>query len=230
MRECKEAMGSKVAPRAVRGPRERRGRMVRLRLAGCVFCLLLFSAAAQAAAADAQPILEKATPSSGCPGTSVTLTGKDFDAGSSRAVFRAKVFPFVSSEPATIVNGTEATTVVPIFLTVTSEDEKGKVSLIDGDGDSSNRIPFTLTSLVTCFKGGGGGGGTTGPTGPTGPEGGKGTTGATGPTGPEGKGGTGGTGTGTGPTGPTGPEGKGTTGPTGEKGEKGEKGETGPTG
>src|SRR5262249_47656273 len=153
-------------------------------------------------------------PNAGCPGTTVTLSGKNFGTpGTGRAAFIAGVLPFFSLQPATITSNSSATTVVPILLT--TADQKATVSLVTREGNNSNPVPFTLTSLVSCFKGGGGGGsGATGPTGPTGP------TGATGPTGPPG-GGTGGSGV-TGATGATG-----ATGPTGEKGEKGDKGENG---
>jgi hypothetical protein len=182
--------------------------------------VLVLLSGAQVASAKASIVLEKATPESGCPGTTVTLTGKNFGSpGSGKAEFRAKVFPFNSDEAATITSSTSATTVVPIFLAVTSADEKGSLAL-DRGGNDSNKINFTLTSLATCFKGGGGGG--TGPTGPPGP------TGATGPTGAGG--GTGGEPGPTGPTGSTGEKGEGVTGATGPTGEKGEKGEAGPTG
>jgi hypothetical protein len=184
---------------------------------------------ATAALAKAGPTLEEATPSSGCPGATVTLSGKNFGApGPAKAEFTAKVFPFNTQEGATVTSSTSATTVVPIFLTLTSTDEKGSVALDLGKGGESKRIAFTLTSLVTCFKGGGGGGGN-GPTGVTGATGPAGEKGATGPTGPTGIGG--GTGGEPGPTGPTGASGeKGATGEKGEKGEKGEAGEKGATG
>ena len=196
--------------------------------------LLALGSAAQAAAKT--PVLESASPSSGCPGTHITLTGKRFGSTGGKAEFLAGVFPFRSDVPVTITSSTTAETEVPIFLTV--KDEEGRVE-IDFRGADSNHIPFTFTSLVTCFKGeGGGGGGTTGPTGPTGPEGKEGSEGKEGPTGPAGEGGGGGEGT-TGPTGPTGEGGGGggTTGPTGPTGPTGAggggggpTGATGPTG
>jgi hypothetical protein len=202
-------------------------------LAGALGALgvLVLTSAAQAAPRPQHPVLEGVSPSSGCPGATITLTGKNFSTtGRAIGEFTAPAVPFFSTSPATVKSATEATTVVPIFLA--ASDLKGQVAL-DVSGPDSNRLPFTLTSLARCFTGGGGGG--VGPTGPTGPEG------KEGPTGPEGSGGpSAGTTGATGPTGPTGPAGSGTgsgepgptgaTGPTGQKGEKGEKGEPGPTG
>jgi len=175
---------------------------------------------AASASANPAPVLEKVEQSSGCPGATITFTGKKFgNPGKAKAEFQAHSFPFYQEEEANVTSSTSATSVLPIFLTV--KDLTGRVAL-DTSGNDSNHLPITLTSLASCF-GGGGGGGATGPTGPTGPEGPKGATGATGPTGPEGGGGGGG-----GATGPTGPTGE--QGPTGEKGEKGEKGATGEPG
>jgi hypothetical protein len=183
--------------------------------------LLVFLSSAQAA--SAHPILETASPDLGCPGTEITLAGQNFGAtGKAKAEFAANVPPFHFTEQATVTSSTSAKTVVPIFLVVTSKDEEGTIAL--DNGHDSNAIAFTLTSLVSCLKGGGGAG-TTGPTGPTGEKG------VTGSTGPEGKsGGTGGTGGPTGPTGPTGAGEKGTTGATGPTGPEGKSGGTGGTG
>jgi hypothetical protein len=222
--------------------------------------VLLVASSASAHAAPVTPVLSSVSPTSGCPGTEITLTGKNFlTSRRAQGEFSSNAFPFFQTAPATVTSSTTATAIVPLFLT--ASDENGQVA-IDINGFDSNRLPFTLKGLLKCLGGGGGGGtGPTGPTGPmgekgemgeqgetgpTGPEGtggtgGGGTTGATGPTGPTGPEGTGGTGGGgttgaTGPTGPTGPEGTGgtggggTTGATGPTGEKGEKGETGPTG
>jgi hypothetical protein len=172
------------------------------------------------------PVLEKATPNSGCPGETITLTGKKFGkagkGGQRQGIFSGKVIPFYWGEPATVTSETTATTVVPIFLALPGEEEKGGVRLETSSGANSNEIPFTLTSLVTCFRGATG---TTGATGPAGKEGAQGTTGATGPAGKEGAQGT------TGATGPAGKEGaQGTTGATGPAGKEGAQGTTGATG
>src|ERR1700730_6402035 len=150
-----------------------------------LLALLVFGGAQAAFAAS--PVLEKATPNVGCPGTTVTLSGKNFGpAGTiNGADFEANVVPFYWPEEMTVTSSTSATTVIPIFLAVTKNDEKGTLD-IEVKEKSSNDIAFTLTALTTCFKGAGTG--PTGPTGATGPvgkegkEGAKGATGTTGPT------------------------------------------------
>ncbi len=219
---------TKVAPHAL-------GRRLagRVGLVAALGLLALFGSASAASANNEKhpPVLETVSPNSGCPGTPVTLTGKNFGpAGKAAAVFTAAAVPFLWPQEAQIVSNTSATTTIPIFLA--NGNEAGHVSLVNKEG-ASNGLPITLTSLNTCFKGGGGGG-ATGPTGPTGEKGEKGengspgekgVTGATGPTGEKGEEGK------TGPTGPTGSgTGSGTTGPTGPTGEKGEKGENGSPG
>src|SRR5207245_2653591 len=98
------------------------------------------------------------TPKEGCPGESITLTGKNFPAtGKLTALFTAHVFPFFTAEPATVMRSTSATSVVPIFLTVTSSDEMGHVRLAargdDDQGEVSQALTFSFTKLATCFGG-----------------------------------------------------------------------------
>src|SRR5207253_10908089 len=140
--EGREATGDKAVPRALGwGPPGHRIRALRLGLTACALILLVCLGGAQAAMAEADPVLEKAEPNAGCPGTTVTLTGKNFGGpGFGTAVFRAKVFPLQSRVPATITSGTTAMTTVPIFLT--NGNEAGSVSLTDSDHESSNRLPF----------------------------------------------------------------------------------------
>jgi hypothetical protein len=246
---CKEEESMHKRTEAVRRGRRAPGARSRAPLAKVRVLLstlgvLLLLGVTQAASASANggpaPVLENVIQSSGCPGATITFMGKNFGSpGKGKAEFQANSFPFYQEEEATITSSTSATSALPIFLTV--KNEMGSVAL-DPAGHDSNRVPIKLTSLATCFSGGGGGSGATGPTGPTGAEGPKGATGATGPTGE--KGATGATGppgggtssvgpTGpTGATGPTGPPGGGTSsvGPTGPTGEKGVTGGIGPTG
>lgn len=163
--------------------------------------LVLFGGAPVASAHSQQqepnPVLEHVTPGSGCPEAKLTLTGKKFGpSGTSKAWFsNGGAVPFAFSEPATVNSETSATSMVPLFLAETN-NENGTVYLESARGKLSNAIPFKFTSLDSCFKGG------SGATGPTGPAGATGTTGSTGAAGPQGV--TGATGV-TGPTGPTGP-------------------------
>jgi Collagen triple helix repeat (20 copies) len=161
--------------------------------------LLVFFGGAQAASAWH---LTSVSPTSGCPGTEVTLTGTSFSGSSSSVQWNnpAALFYTEVGTTAKVISSTRATAVVPLF--VTTESHTGTVSI-----DRSNTVAFTYTALTTCLKGATGATGATGPTGATGAVG---ATGATGPQGPQGP---------TGPTGPTGPEGPtGGTGPTGPAG------------
>jgi hypothetical protein len=201
--------------------------------------LLVFFASAQAASANSQPpdpnpVLGHVTPGSGCPETKVTLSGQKFGpSGTGKAWFsNSGAVPFAFPEPATISGENSATSMVPLFLTETN-NENGVVYLESTKGKLSNSIPFKLTSLNSCFKGVTGATGPIGPTGATGATGASGAsgatgvTGATGATGPAGATGSAGSTGATGATGPTGANGAtGATGPTGV----GEPGTTGPTG
>ena len=129
--------------------------MKRLGLAGVVLTMAFLTLVAIALANDrGGSVLEKARPSSGCPNTMITLTGKKLGKpGTGAAWFTARVIPFGWLEEAKITSETSATTRVPFFLALTGADEKGRVSLERPPlGKRSNQVPFTLTSLVTCFK------------------------------------------------------------------------------
>lgn len=182
------------------------GRVGRVSLAGTLGLLMFFGGAEMASAhqqpEEPNPVLEHVTPASGCPEAKITLTGQKFGpTGTGKAWFAdGGAVPFGFSEPATITGETSATSTVPIFLAEIN-NENGAVYLESTKGKLSNGIPFKLTNLNTCFKGGVGAAGPTGPagatgaTGATGPRGVTGATGATGATGPRGA---------TGPTGPSG--------------------------
>ena len=172
--------------------------MKRLGLAGVVLTMAFLTLVAIALANDrGGSVLEKARPSSGCPNTMITLTGKKFGKpGIGAAWFTARVIPFDWLEEAKITSETSATTRVPFFLALTGADEKGRVSLERPPlGKRSNQVPFTLTSLVTCLKGPErkeaqeapeskeGSEGKEGPEGPEGPEGQEGKEGKGGPAG-----------------------------------------------
>src|SRR5438445_7170647 len=106
--------------------------------------LLTLLSSAQAASAQ-RVVLESASPSAGCPGEHIILTGKGFgNPGRARADFTASVPPFFWPEEATVTSSTSAKTVVPVFLTVTSKDEQGHVRLDLREDNETNRIPFTL--------------------------------------------------------------------------------------
>jgi hypothetical protein len=182
-------------------------------------------AAGSAYAHESGPVLEKGTPGSGCPGTTIMLTGKQLGktgtGGSRSAIFSAKAAPFSFSVPANETSENSATTTVPFFLVLSSEEGQGGVRFQSSSGVRSNEIPFALAPLASCLKGSTGATGATGSTGPSG------TTGVTGATGPAGV--TGATGP-QGPTGPTGPTGEGERGPTGATGSGGLAGTTGAVG
>jgi hypothetical protein len=185
-------------------------------LLAAAFLMMVGSAWGHESPHEPNPVLEKATPSSGCPNTTVTLSGKHFGkAGVGKAWFAAGVVPLGWPEEASISNETTASTRVPIFLALPGSDENGQVFLETTAGKRSNPIPFTITSLVPCFKGASGATGATGPTGASG------STGATGPAGTEGA---------KGAAGPTGATGAGVTGATGPQGPAGPTGAAGPTG
>jgi hypothetical protein len=130
--------------------------MKRLDLVSVVLTMAFLTQAGSALANDrGGSVLEKARPSSGCPNSMITLSGKKFGKpGTGAAWFTARVIPFAWLEEAKITSETSATTRVPFFLALTGADEKGHVSLERPPlGKRSNQVPFTLTSLVTCFKG-----------------------------------------------------------------------------
>src|SRR5205807_3547300 len=111
MHECEAMESAKVAGDDLN---RRLGR--RLTVLVSVVGLILLSGSAQAA--KAQPVLEKVSPEAGCPGTHITLTGKNFPTtGKLTVAFTAPVFPFFTPEPAMVMSRTSATSVVPIFLT-----------------------------------------------------------------------------------------------------------------
>jgi hypothetical protein len=182
--------------------------------------LLVFFGSAQVASAWH---LTSVSPTSGCPGTEIALTGTAFSGSSSSVQWNdpAGLFYAEVGTTAKVTSSTKATAVVPIFLS--TESHTGTVSI-----DRSNTVPLTYTGLANCLKGATG---ATGPTGATGAQGVTGATGAQGATGPAGATG------GQGPTGPEGPAGAtggqgvgGATGPTGPTGETGSTGPTGPGG
>ena len=216
--------------------------------------LLVFLGSAQAASAWH---LTSVSPTSGCPGTEVKLTGNSFYGSTTTAEWRdpsSLIFTTVTTT-ATVNSSTSATAVVPVFLQ-TEGRGGGTVSL-----DHSNTVFFSFSDFQACVTGKG----ITGPTGPPAPadrprrqtrswpgcERGKGGCIATGPIGPEGKAGATGPAGATGATGPTGLEpasrrdrtrrsGRsrpgcerakgGCTGPTGPIGPEGKAGATGPAG
>jgi hypothetical protein len=180
--------------------------------------LLVFFGSAQVASAWH---LTSVSPTSGCPGTEIALTGTAFSGSSSSVQWNdpAGLFYAEVGTTAKVTSSTKATAVVPIFLS--TESHTGTLSI-----DRSNTVPFTYTGLANCLKGATG---ATGPTGATGAQGVTGATGAQGATGPAGATG------GQGPTGPEGPAGAtggqgvgGATGPTGPTGETGSTGPGGP--
>lgn len=185
--------------------------------------LLVFFGSVQAASAWH---LTSSSPSSGCPGTEVTLTGNSFSGSTTTAEWKdpSSLLFTTANTTAKVSSSTKAAAIVPLFLQ-TEGSGAGTVAI-----DHSNSVAFTFTSVQNCFKGGG----ATGPTGVTGATGQAGAAGATGPAGV-----TGATGP-AGPTGATGPAGKGceekgkecrsVTGPTGPAGPEGKEGSQGATG
>ena len=179
--------------------------------------LLVFLGSAQAASAWR---LTSVSPTSGCPGTEVKLTGNSFYGSTTTAEWKdpsSLIFTTVTTT-AKVISSTSATAVVPVFLQ-TEGSGAGTVSL----NHSTSSVIFSFSDFQACVTGKG----ITGPTGPTG------VTGVTGPEGREGpgpicersKGGC------IGPTGPPGPAGAtGATGPTGPEGPEGKTGATGPAG
>jgi hypothetical protein len=181
-----------------------RRRALRQRLAGrlgllaATIGLFAFMASAQAASASH---LNTATPATGCPGTTITLTGSSFSGKTASAEWKdpsSLIYTAVNTT-ATVVSSTDATATVPFFLQ-TEGNGAGTISIAH-----SNAVSFHFSNIQSCLIAAG----SIGPTGPTG------STGATGPAGITGA---------TGVTGATGP-----TGATGAQGEKGERGPTGPT-
>jgi hypothetical protein len=192
-----------------------RGTVGRLRLLAGVVTLLVFSGSAQAASAAH---LTSVSPTSGCPGTEVTLTGTDFKGTSTNVTWSDPSATFFTSQTtnAKVSGSTKATASVPLFVQL-SGSGAGSVSINGG-----NSAVFTYTALQTCLKGATGATGPTGANGATGAQGAAGAAGATGATGAPGSAGaTGASGVqgATGPAGPTGPEGPagvpGVTGPAG---------------
>jgi hypothetical protein len=179
----------------------------RLRLAG-ILGLLVFLGSAQAASAWHATSV---SPTSGCPGTEVQLTGTSFSGSTTKILWKDPSSLILTSQETTakVTSSTKATGIVPIFLQ-TEGSGVGSVSI-----SFSKSVTFTYTNLQTCFKGG------TGPTGPTGPAGAQGEKGVTGATGPEGP---------TGPPGKEGPQCKSCPGCPGCPPERGPTGATGPAG
>jgi hypothetical protein len=198
--------------------------------------LLVFLGNAQAASAWH---LASVSPTSGCPGAGVKLTGTSFSGSSATAEWRdpSSLLFTTLNTTAKVTGSTKATAIIPLFLQ-TEGSGAGTIAI-----DHSNPVAFTFTNLQSCFGVGGGATGSTGATGvtgATGPTGATGVTGTAGPTGVQGATGSIGMEGAKGITGATGPEGnKGATGPTGPgacgseecpEPKQGPPGPTGPTG
>src|ERR1700719_2812706 len=114
-----------------------------LSLIASTFGILVFASGALADGSRSGVTLETVTPNHGCPGETVTFTGKFGSTGTGTAMWKdTVVVPQNFKTSATFSTTTTATSYIPIFLVATHAEESGSVKLVTPSGKETNELEF----------------------------------------------------------------------------------------